>query len=109
MSCAELTPPMTRRNFLGALLGGAIYLSTKAISAPIAALGEPSLSRHQTTVQPLRVLTLNVWGLPIASDRAERMRAIGEQITALDPDVIALQEAFVPEDRERILSYLAPG
>src|SRR5947207_1753592 len=105
MPSAELTPPMTRRNFLAALLGSAIYLST----TPIHALGEQLVSSRQTPRLPLRVLTLNVWGIPIASDRAERMKAIGEQITLLDPDVITLQESFVPEDRDRILSYLAPG
>ena len=83
MPSAELTPPMTRRNFLAALLGSAIYLST----TPIHALGEQLVSSRQTPRLPLRVLTLNVWGIPIASDRAERMKAIGEQITLLDPDV----------------------
>ncbi len=107
MTDAEVTPPMTRRRFLGSLLGSAIYLSTNALP-PHAVAGQYA-TRRRAESQAVRVLTLNVWGIPIASDRAERMKAIGEQITAFDPDVVTLQEAFVPEDRERILSYLAPG
>jgi endonuclease/exonuclease/phosphatase family metal-dependent hydrolase len=107
MSSAE--SPMTRRDFLGALLGSAIYLSTDRIPAQPITVGGQSDTRSQATTHPLRALTLNVWDIPIASDRPERMKAIGEQVTALDPDVIALQEAFTPEDRDRILGNLAPG
>jgi endonuclease/exonuclease/phosphatase family metal-dependent hydrolase len=101
-------PPITRRQFLGSLVAGAFYLSAPQVRHfSTTALFEET--RQQAAPQRLRVLTLNVWGIPIAQDRAERMKAIGEQITALDPDIVALQEAFMPEDRDRILAYLAPG
>jgi endonuclease/exonuclease/phosphatase family metal-dependent hydrolase len=56
----------------------------------------------------LRVLTLNVQGLPvIASHRAERMAAIAAMIAELDVDLVGLQEAFVAEDRQILIQQLA--
>jgi sphingomyelin phosphodiesterase 2 len=53
----------------------------------------------------LRVLTLNVWGLPwgLARDRTARMRAIGERLPDLDADVIAFQEVWAPAAREQLI------
>lgn len=52
----------------------------------------------------LRVLTLNVWGLPlgIARHSAARMRAIGQALGPLEADVIALQEVWTTEAREQL-------
>ena len=52
----------------------------------------------------LRVLTLNVWGLPlgIARHSAARMRAIGAQLRDLNADLVALQEVWTAEAREQL-------
>lgn len=49
----------------------------------------------------LRVLTLNVWGLPlgIARHTPARMRAIAQRLDALDADVVAFQEVWTQESR----------
>ena len=45
--------------------------------------------------RPLRLLTLNVWGLPlVAPDLERRMDAIGRQLAAMDLDIVGLQEAW---------------
>ena len=52
----------------------------------------------------IRVLTLNVWGLPlgIARHSSARMRAIGEQFSRLDADLVALQEVWTAEARRQL-------
>ncbi len=52
----------------------------------------------------LRVLTLNVWGLPepVSTDLAGRMRRIGEAFPRLDADVVALQEVWTQGAREQL-------
>jgi len=49
----------------------------------------------------LRILTLNVWGLPwpFGSSVPERIAAIGGALPALAPDVAAFQEAWTPDAR----------
>lgn len=56
----------------------------------------------------LRVLTYNVWGVPmIAPLRPERMTRIGPAIAALSPDLVALQEVWTDEDAEILTEGLA--
>jgi len=50
-----------------------------------------------------KVLTFNVWGIVGAKARVIRAEAIGKRIAELDPDVIALEEAFEGRHR-RILT-----
>lgn len=52
----------------------------------------------------LRVLTLNVWGLPwpFGSSVPERIDAIGAALPALAPDVAAFQEAWTPDTRDAL-------
>ena len=52
----------------------------------------------------IRVLTLNVWALPlgIARHNQERMRAIGRKLRALDAHVVALQEVWTTEARDQL-------
>lgn len=47
----------------------------------------------------IRVASLNVWALPatLVVDRAARMRAIGERIADLAPDIAAFQEVWTAE------------
>lgn len=54
----------------------------------------------------LRVLTFNVWGIFSGKIRPYRMREIAKAIATLDPDVIALEEAFAARHRQLILDGL---
>jgi endonuclease/exonuclease/phosphatase family metal-dependent hydrolase len=49
----------------------------------------------------LRILTLNVWGLPwpVGTDVAARVAAIGDALPSLAPDVAAFQEAWTADTR----------
>lgn len=55
---------------------------------------------------PFRVLTLNVWSLPLGVARhvPARMRAIGQALASLDADVVALQEVWTAEARQELAS-----
>lgn len=56
----------------------------------------------------LRVLTYNVWGIPIITPaRAARVRAIGDAIAEVEPDLVALQEVWMPEDGVALSRALA--
>jgi endonuclease/exonuclease/phosphatase family metal-dependent hydrolase len=65
---------------------------------------------EETAPLPIRVLSFNVWGVPhVTPERVERMREIATRIAALDPDLVALQEVWEPEDGERIGRVLEPA
>ncbi|MBI4557083.1 MAG: endonuclease/exonuclease/phosphatase family protein [Candidatus Hydrogenedentes bacterium] len=56
----------------------------------------------------LRIVTFNVHDLYWESeDRPERMRAIADRLTELDPDLVGFQEAFIAADRKVLLAALA--
>ena len=56
----------------------------------------------------LKAVTFNVQNLWVVGfNRAARMRAIGEKLAELDPDVVAFQEVFVPRTREILLQSFA--
>ena len=56
----------------------------------------------------LRVVSLNIWGLPIVSDAREaRMRALGPALAALQPQLVALQEVWAEEDAVLLGAALA--
>ncbi|MEQ8274577.1 MAG: endonuclease/exonuclease/phosphatase family protein [Deltaproteobacteria bacterium] len=47
----------------------------------------------------LRVLTYNIWGIPLITPaRAERVEAIGRAIAEVEPDLVALQEVWMERD-----------
>lgn len=55
----------------------------------------------------LRVVTWNVWGLRwITPRREERLKAVAREVVAMKPDIVAFQEAWVGEDRDRLTSAL---
>ncbi|HOA22398.1 MAG TPA: endonuclease/exonuclease/phosphatase family protein [Aggregatilineales bacterium] len=56
-----------------------------------------------------RALTLNVWGLPTARDRAARIRAVAGYLARADLDVVAIQEAWLPADRRTLIAGAAQG
>src|SRR5687768_9165156 len=56
----------------------------------------------------LRVLTYNVWGVPVITPlRTERMTRIPAKIAELRPDVVAIQEAWTEEDAAILIEGLA--
>jgi len=56
----------------------------------------------------LKVVTFNIQDLYIAGrNRLARMKAIGETLCKLDPDLVGIQESFIGKDREVLLSSLA--
>jgi sphingomyelin phosphodiesterase 2 len=55
----------------------------------------------------LTIFTLNTWCPPYAQHRAERARAISREILRLAPDVVCLQEMFLSEPRQIVMSALA--
>lgn len=54
----------------------------------------------------LRLLTLNTWGAPYAKSIPARMTAIARHILERSPDVVCLQEVFLPDMRDLILRDL---
>lgn len=55
----------------------------------------------------MQLLSLNVWGAPWAKHRTARLTAIVERLQALQPDVIALQEVYLPQDRSFLREHLS--
>ncbi len=57
----------------------------------------------------VRVLTFNIWALPVSlpgARRRHRIKQMPEAIARLDPDLIALQEAFAPWARQHLVHAL---
>jgi endonuclease/exonuclease/phosphatase family metal-dependent hydrolase len=54
----------------------------------------------------IRVLQFNVWGIFSSKDKSFRMSENAKAIAALDPDIIALEEAFDRKSRKQIVEGL---
>ncbi|KAJ7070774.1 inositol phosphophingolipids phospholipase C [Mycena amicta] len=55
----------------------------------------------------LRVLSLNCWGLKyVAKNRTDRVKAIANELTRLDHDIVALQEIWVFADYQHVRESL---
>jgi len=54
----------------------------------------------------IRVLQYNVWGIFSSKDKSFRMSESAKAIAALDPDIIALEEAFARKSRKQIVEGL---
>jgi endonuclease/exonuclease/phosphatase family metal-dependent hydrolase len=54
----------------------------------------------------MKVVTFNVFDFYTFPDHSRRMKEIGRFLARLDPDVVGLQEAFVPEDRKELFNQL---
>ncbi|MFO7975783.1 MAG: endonuclease/exonuclease/phosphatase family protein [Candidatus Hydrogenedentota bacterium] len=56
----------------------------------------------------LKIITFNIWDLyHESSHRSDRMKYIGSNLAALEPDIVGFQEAFIAKDRQVILGTLA--
>lgn len=66
------------------------------------------LAAKEKGAQSFRVLSYNVWGLPhITPARRARLDAIGAAIVKLSPDVVMLQEVWLPEDGKAMAKALS--
>lgn len=55
----------------------------------------------------LRVVTFNIQDLwVVGRDRPARMRAIGQRLTELDPDIVGFQESFIEKDRTILIDAM---
>ncbi len=52
----------------------------------------------------LKVLSLNCFGAPQSFNRNQRFEKIGHELIDLNPNIIALQEVYFSNDRDRLLS-----
>lgn len=99
---------LARLLLMGALVVGALLgWNLRAPDTP-----EPqdfSRVEHSQPFQPLRlrVVTWNVWGLLwMTPRRAERLEAVAREVARLKPDIVGFQEAFVQDDRTRLIAAL---
>jgi len=61
---------------------------------------------HAEEAKTIRVLQYNVWGIFSAKERSFRMPEIGKAAAALNPDIIAIEEAWARHSRKEILDGL---
>ncbi len=72
-------------------------------SSPLLASPPPLWQETQT----LRIVTFNIQDTYIVGqNRAQRMRAIADKLTQLNPDIVGFQEAFIQNDRELLANSL---
>ena len=65
----------------------------------------PLQSHPEQELLRLRVVSLNVWALPVVSkDTPARLAAIVRRLIELHADIVGLQEVWMEEARQRIIS-----
>ena len=64
------------------------------------------LKSQAEEAKTIRVLQYNIWGIFNSKDKAFRMDEIPKAIVALDPDIIAIEEAWASHSREQLISGL---
>jgi len=78
-----------------------------ALATFLGVLATSSAIRAETPLR-FRVVTWNVWGVPVITPRLdERMEAIPDAVAALEPDVVCLQELWEPRHSELVSKRLA--
>lgn len=97
---------LTRRSCLASIATFVVLFICAAIfmrSCAATRIREVALSNPAhglTKAVTLKIVTFNIHDIYVASThRAERMRAIGEKLCALDPDIVGFQESFIRRDR----------
>lgn len=96
-------------HFLAIVGFAAIYINGRTPS-------DTDLARSVMRVKPppplsgpvtLKVATFNIHSLPVVGyHRPTRMAAIGDALTALEPDIVCFQEAFIEADRRLLIQHL---
>lgn len=88
------------------ILNGRIAVETNLTKSVL--LGAEPIPLNQEVT--LKAATFNIHDLYVVSDhRPERMRAIAQALTELDPDVVGIQESFIERDRQILLDSLRPS
>ena len=83
-------------------LGGSLVLAV-ALAASVQLIARPARAEPAA----LRLVSFNVWGVPLISpSRAERIERIVPAIAELEPNVVALQEAWTEEDARHLRGAL---
>ncbi|HVR21063.1 MAG TPA: endonuclease/exonuclease/phosphatase family protein [Polyangiaceae bacterium] len=78
-----------------------------AFATFLAVLATSSAIRAETPLR-LRVVSWNVWGVPVITPRLdERIQAIPDALAALEPDIVCLQELWEPRHSELVSKRLA--
>jgi sphingomyelin phosphodiesterase 2 len=54
----------------------------------------------------MRILTLNIWGVPYSKHRAARLQLIADKVLELSPDVLCFQEVFLPGCPKTLINRL---
>ncbi|MFP4499394.1 MAG: endonuclease/exonuclease/phosphatase family protein [Candidatus Hydrogenedentota bacterium] len=87
-----------------ALFNGRVGAPTDYSASRLLEEPPPSLSEPLT----LKIVTYNIASAyGFTTNRPERMRAIADVLTKLDPDIVGFQEAFVKNDRALLLDELS--
>lgn len=82
-----------------------MVLASVSLVALVASIAWPTAARADAL--SLRVVTWNVWDVPIvATNTAERMARIVPALATLEPDLVALQEVWVEEDAAILIDDL---
>ncbi len=85
-----------------------IGVETDISKSRASASGDSGDTQGPTEPLTLRVVTYNIQALwVVGTNRPARMKAIAAKLVELDPDIAGLQEVFVKEDRDLLLSHLA--
>lgn len=94
------------------LLFAALVLNPRSKTAIHRSPGTKPALFQATPGRPLqlKIVTFNIAdGYLFTTNRAERMRAIGALLANLDPDIVAIQESFILDDRKILLRALSPS
>lgn len=54
----------------------------------------------------MRILTLNIWGVPYAKHRVARLHLIADKVLELAPDVLCFQEVYLPSCASILINRL---
>lgn len=81
--------------------------TARLLALPLLALAALAAPTAAEDALELRIVSLNAWGLPWADDRAGRIAALGPALTALEPDVVVLQEVWQAADVAALEAALA--
>lgn len=102
---------LSRRSFLhtsllgGVAVGGSDRTSRNRGAGMDAAESAPFQSHAGQEPFQLRVVSLNVWALPIISkDTPARLAAIVRRLAELNADIVGLQEVWMEDARQRIIA-----
>src|SRR5688500_12922252 len=54
----------------------------------------------------MRILTLNIWGVPYAKHRLARLKLIADKVLELSPDILCFQEVYLPRCPKILIDQL---